>query len=308
MMLTSLSLTLANAMIAALPWIRSSAAAAPGPAEPATAPASSPAAPAFKDRVAVVAAGSSEYSAMATPLSVRRNSDARQRIVIFRNGVCILDRGLIEAHDESIPAPDTVQESGLLERGTAAPDGREALLVATRYESRVDVTPGSRSTARDFVRSTTTISLVDPEHPDGRWQVTLEGGRWVRSFAVLSASSGVILTTFVPRTGPTDFRMLDGNGRERLRVPESRAEALDIATTCDTGCFVAADMKLQDDIDALPERGVMIFDVAKGTSWTYGWRYGSPEEPTSWSLEPGGILTVRLPGSTKRFDATGRRL
>jgi hypothetical protein len=54
------------------------------------------------------------------------------------------------------------------------------------------------------------------------------------------------------------------------------------------------------------ERGVMVFDIAKGTSWTYGWQYGSEAEPISWTLEKRGVLAVRLARGTSRYNAAGR--
>jgi hypothetical protein len=50
-----------------------------------------------------------------------------------------------------------------------------------------------------------------------------------------------------------------------------------------------------------------VFDLARGTQWTYGWRYGTDEEPLSWSLLDEGVLGIKLPGGTQRFDATGRK-
>src|SRR5262249_14413239 len=129
---------------------------------------------------------------------------------------------------------------------------------------------------------------------------------WVKDVEVLSGSNGVVVTTFLPRAGPADLRLLDALGREKIRIPESRAQIVSVRTDCALGCFVAADVKFHEQL-ALPERGVMLFDVARGTSWTYGWRYGDEKEPLSWDLESGGILAVKLPAGTARFDSSGQK-
>jgi hypothetical protein len=303
------SFVLATAVLAGLPWIRGAATAPPAPA-PSAATAADPALAPPPNRVAVLGAASPDYRMLAIPRSARTDPDASVRLLVFRGGICVLDRGLRDAHeDSSAGARGTtiVQEDGIIERAAASPDGREAVVVSTRYVSRVDVTPGTTSTAGDLVRGPTTLTLVDPTHPDGRWQITLEDGRWVKDVEVLPGSSGVVVTTFVPRTGPSDLRVLDALGREKLRVPESRAETVAVRIDCAIGCFVAADVKFPEQ-RALPERGLMVFDLAHGTSWTYSWRYGGDGEPLSWALENGGILTVKLPAGTARFDPSGRRL
>ena len=256
-----------------------------------------------------MSAASPDYRALAIPRSVRTDADAPVRLVVFRDGVCVLDRGLRESSEESnggARGTMIVQEDGIIERAAAAPDAREAVVVTTKYVSRVDVTPGTTSTAGDLVRGPTTLTLIDPTHPDGRWQLTIEDGRWVKDVAVLPASNGVVVTTFLPRTGPSDLRVLDALGHEKLHIPESRAETVSVRNDCGVSCFVAADVKFQEHA-TLPERGVMVFDLAHGTSWTYSWRYGGDDEPMSWELEPGGVLAVKLPGGIARFDSTGQK-
>jgi hypothetical protein len=136
--------------------------------------------------------------------------------------------------------------------------------------------------------------------------VTLENARWVKDVLVLPASMGVVVTTFLPRHGPTDLRILDLTGRELLHVPESAAETLRVEASPEGG-HVAADVTFRDNAE-LPERGVIVFNLAKETQWTYAWRYGSDAEPVSWTLLSQGVLAVKLPDGTRRFDATGRRL
>ena len=79
-----------------------------------------------------------------------------------------------------------------------------------------------------------------------------------------------------------------------------------IAASPEAG-HVAAEVTFRDS-EVLPERGVIVFDLARGTQWTYPWRYGSEAEPVSWELQSQGVLAIKLPGGVRRFDASGRKL
>jgi hypothetical protein len=259
--------------------------------------------------VVLVSAGSSEYRALAIPRSYKTGVDAPLHLLVYRGGLCVRDHGLTDAaanNGTGVEGAAFVEQKGTTQRAYVASDGRAAVVVGTRYVSRVDVSPGQTSTANDTVTGDTTLTLVDPAHPDGRWRVTLENARWAKDVLVLPDEGGVVVTTFVPRNGPTDVRILDATGREAVRVPESSAESLRIEASPDGG-FVAAEVTFRDNPE-LPERGVIVFDLAHGTQWTYGWRYGSDAEPVSWTLQSAGVLAVKVPGATRRFDATGRRL
>lgn len=302
---------LAGSLLPGLPWIRSSSTVPPGqsPASPSGA-APAAAATAAPNRVALMGADAPEYTALAIPKSYKSQPDATLRLLVFRDGLCIRDRGLVQAHetrDGGNPGATIMEETGVTERGAVAPDGREAVIATTRYVSRVDLTPGQTSTAGDTVTGATTLTLIDPAHPEGRWRVTLENGRWIKELLVLPASMGVVATTFLPRLGPTDVRILDATGRETIRVPESAAQTMRLETA-PRGGYVAAEMAFPEG-RALPwQQGVMVFDIAGATQWTYGWRYGSDDEPMSWSLQDGGVLVLKLASGTRRFDPTGRRL
>src|SRR5262245_12101961 len=262
------------------------------------------------DRVVLVSSGSSEYRALAIPRAYKTAPDAPLHLLVFRGGLCVRDHGLADAaaNDGHVleGGGTIVEQKGTTQRGYVAPDGRSAVVVGTRYVSRVDVSPGQTSTANDTVSGDTTLTLVDPTHPDGKWRVTLEDSRWAKDVLVIPGAKGVVVTTFVPRNGPTDVRILDASGHEAARVPETSAESLHIETSPD-GLFVASEVTFRDNPE-LPERGVIVFDLVRGTQWTYGWRYGSDAEPVSWSLQNAGVLAVKVPGATHRFDATGRKL
>jgi len=280
------------------------------PTEGAQAPAKAPPAPPVApDRVVLLAATDEAYRALAIPRAYKTSAFAPTRLLVFRGGLCIRDHGLAESRkgDEGgAQKSGIIQETGRIERAYVSEDGREAIVAKTRYVSQVDMTPGQKSTANDTVKGDTTLTLVDPAHPDGRWRVTLENARWVKDVLVLPAGKGVVVTTFLPRKGPADLRILDSTGRESLRVPEYSAETVRIKSSPEGG-HVAAEVTFQAK-GKLPERGVIVFDLERGTQWTYGWRYGSDAEPLSWSLLEGGVLGVKLADGTQRFDPTGRKL
>ena len=261
------------------------------------------------DRVVLLSADDPEYLALAIPNSYKTAPSARLHLLVFKGGLCVRDHGLADAlakDGRRVEGAPTIEESGTLQRAFIAQDGRTAVVVGTRYVSRVDITPGQTSTENDTVTGDTTLTLVDPAHPDGRWRVTLENSRWAKDVVVLAKGMGVVVTTFVPRNGPTDVRILDATGRESARVPETSAETVGIVGSPDGG-FVAADVAFESSV-ALPERGVIVFDLARGSQWTYGWRYGSDAEPASWSLQKDGVLAVKVSSGTRRFDATGQKL
>ena len=261
------------------------------------------------DRVVILAVGDTEYRALAIPRSYKTAPDAPMHLVVFRGGLCVRDIGLASEQSTGaggVAGQAIVEERGTIERGYVATDGRTAVVARTHYVSRVDVTPGQTGTENDTVTGGTTLTLVDPTHPNGAWQVTLENARWAKDLLVLSGGHGVVVTTFLPRNGPTDVRILDAGGHQSARVAESAAECVSVSASPD-GAYVAADVAFPVDAEK-DERGLIVFDLAKGTSWTYGWRYGSEAEPLSWSLENRGILSVKRPRGTRRYAATGAKL
>ena len=310
MLTTSIRLTLLTVShLAGLPRARSGS-AVPAKTAKATA-AAAPEAPAqaAPDRVVLLGIDDPEYRALAIPRSYKTAPEAPTHLLVFRGGLCLRDLGLADTQargEHGTPGTAVVEQKGTTERAIVAPDERAAVVVRTRYVSRVDVTPGQTSTANDTVTGDTTLTLIDPTHLDGRWRITLENARWAKDVLVLPADRGVVVTTFLPRNGPTDVRILDATGHESLRVPESAAETTRVEASPEGG-HVAADVTYRDNAE-LPERGVIVFDLALGTQWTYAWRYGSDAEPVSWTLQSRGVLVVKLPGGMRRFDATGRKL
>ena len=292
-------------LFAGLPWLRSSHTVPAG--TEGTPAASAPTAAAPASRLSVVAKDSPEYRALAIPRSFKSEVDAATRLLVFRDGLCVRDRGIVSAHTTSNggdPRGLVTEETGITERAVVSDDEKTAVVMSTRYVSRVDLNPGLKSTEGDTIQGATTLTMIDPTHPDGRWQVTLEGSRWVKDLVALPRDGGVVVSTFVPRNGPTDVRLLDPTGHERVRVPDSVAETVRIESAPEGG-FVAVELAFQDD--AKWERGISVFGASGDTAWTYGWRYGTDAEPSSWTLEPRGVLAVRLASGTRRFDSTGKK-
>lgn len=300
---------LAVALVAGIPFIRSSSTVPRGESEGTAAVAAAPSSLSSPSHIVLLRVDSADYRALAIPKSYKSEPDALLHLLVFRDGLCVRDRGLMQIHDTTDagkPGMIMMQETGVTERAAVAPDAREAIVASTRYVSRVDVTPGHTSTKDDTVTGATTLTLVEPAHPDGRWTLTLEHGRWVKDLIVLAHGKGVALTSFVPRNGPTDVRILGPDGREAFRVPETSGETLRVDASPDGG-FVAAEMSFAEGASPF-ERGVTVFDLAHGTQWTYGWRYGGDEEPSSWTLQDQGVFAIVLPGGKRRFDPAGHRL
>ena len=176
---------LAGALLAGLPWVRSAStvprdeSAAPGKAT-STAP----------DRVVLLEAGDADYRALAIPRSYKSAPDALRHLLVFHGGLCVRDFGLAdvsESGDSDRGNGRVAQEIGKTVRAFVARDASAGVVLRTRYDSRVDLTPGQTSTAGDTVTGDTTVTLVDPTHPDGRWRVTLEDSRWAKDVLVLPA-------------------------------------------------------------------------------------------------------------------------
>ena len=295
---------LAGALVPGLPWLRSSSTAAEAPAKTAEVSHAADA----PDRVVLLDASDAAYAALAIPRSYKTAAAAPLRLLVFHGGAVVRDHGVADRREERESGPagrSLVEESGTAERAFVAADASRAIVCMTRYVSKVDMNPDSDAATSDPVTGTTTLTSVDPEHPDGEWRLTLENGRWLRDLIVLPKKMGVVVMSFLPRNGPADVRLLDGTGREMVRVSDASGDALRIEATAD-GRFAAADVAFHDTA-SFSERGVIVFDVAHGSQWTYGWRYGSDDEPTAWSLRDGGILTVSLPRGERRYDSTGRR-
>lgn len=264
----------------ALPWIRGAA------AREATPPPEPPARP---DRVALLTLSDPAYARIQIPENARVAPSAVERLLVYRKGVCIVDRGLRSIRQ---PAPSGGGEMGLAEIASVAPDAAGAAIVITRWEARVDA---------NVVDSR--IVWIDPLHPDGAWSVKLEPGRQVKEILALSASFGVAAATFTEGDPLVDLRMYGPDGRERSRSDARTGSVVDLAVS-DDGGFLGADLALPPQ-EGGPDRGIVVSDLVRGTRWQFTWRYGSEDEPKSWYLATGGILELRTAGDLLRFDSVG---
>lgn len=260
------------------------------------------------DRVVLLDASDPVYAGLAVPDVARFAPASRTRLVVFRDGRCVLDRGLREERRAG-PRSDrkeTLVETGLVEQAYVAPDGRAALLVTVRYRDSVDLAETGPARDGEGLRGKTSLAWIDPAHPDGRWRFDLEPGRFVVKAIVLSRGQGAALSTSDVDGGAADFRLVGTDGRVVFTIPVDRASTGDVVAT-EAGGFVAVDLAYRPG-DGVPDRGVLVLDLLQGREWTYTWDYGSEREPLGWTLENTGILDVRLPGRTVRFDRNGRPL
>ena len=248
------------------------------------------------DRVEVLSAFDSSLSALVC--SARTEADATQRLVVRRDGACVLDRGLREVHDTDTTDAGELAQSGIVDRATVSPDRRVAVIETIAYASRpANAKPAAEGDV-DGLLATSELTWVDPYHPGGKWVVRLEPSRWVKQVVPLSRRRGVAVATYREVQGESDFRLLGADGRETIRIPESEAWTLDIAASPD-GEFVAVDQAF-DGKPGRPDRAILVLDVLHSTRWSYTWKYGSDEEPKSWSIEDKGVLVVEKPGGDSR--------
>jgi hypothetical protein len=253
------------------------------------------------NRVALYSVGDAAYGDLAIPAAVRTHPESRSRLVVFRDGVPVLDRGLLEQRDAAAGAtPGVVEERGLVEEAILAFDGSAALVRQTRYVDRRSLRD---SNAEGTLSGRERLSWIDSDHPGGRWNVDLPAGRFVKEAMVAPLASGafVILTDAAGLGG--ELRLFGPEGTETARIAPPEAEAVDAAAAADAP-VVAVDVAYPVR-EGAPDRGILVFDLTQGTRWTYGWSYGSDEEPQSWTIEEDGTLVVQLPGGVKRFNRGG---
>ena len=253
--------------------------------------------PPHDDGVVLLTASDPEYLRLELPADLQLAPEAFSRLVVFRDGVPLLDRGLRDERLSVSTAPS--EERGYVEDAEVSADGRVAVIVSTSY--RRTLTSGEAKTEAE-----TELTWIDPEHPKGLWSVALEEGRWVKKAVPLSEKRGVAVSTCRDLDGPADLRYFGPDGAELLRVNEDESSLVDMVAT-NHGAFFAADLVFPTR-PGVPDRGILVLDLLRGTRWTYTWSYGGEGEPVSWNLEETGILQVNIPGAVLRFDRNGKTL
>ena len=262
--------------------------------------------PVPKDGVRIFSRNDKDYQSVAVPPDRRTAPDAESRLVVFRDGVALLDRGLrvakrVVGEEEPSAAP---MEEGIAEDAVLSPDGRYAVLATTRYR-RTAPTPTGPGSAPEDARGRTELVWIDPDHPAGLWSVVLEDGRWVKKIVPLSARRGVAVSTLADPEDPDgDFRIYGPEGIQEMRIPESEGITAEIVATGGGG-FVAVGILLPGR-PGLPDRALTVLDLTYGTRWSYTWSYGGDDEPVSWKLGDTGILEVTTPLLVRTFDRSGK--
>ena len=255
------------------------------------------------DGVRILSSTSPEYAQLEIPSSLRLEPDAFSRLVVFRNGVPVLDRGL--ALDVQVaPKPGgedgAREEQGYIEDAEVSQDGRFAILLATHYRKTLSLRDSAETEGR------TELTWIDPAHPKGLWSVLFDRGVWVKGVLLLSPKHGVAVSTMNGPQGPADLRLFGPDGIETMHLRGEEASVVGMRSTSHAA-FLAVDLAYPDR-NGLPSRGVLVLDLLHGKRWTYTWSYGDNHEPVSWSLTDTGILEVTTPDGLRLFDRNGKPL
>jgi hypothetical protein len=78
-------------------------------------------------------------------------------------------------------------------------------------------------------------------------------------------------------------------------------------TATSNGAFLGVSLAYPER-PGLPQMGILVLDLLRGTRWTYSWSYGEAGDPLSWTLEDSGVLEVKVPGKIVRYDRNGAPL
>ena len=253
------------------------------------------------NRVELLTPGDPRYTALAVPAGMSTNPGASSRLVVVREGVPVLDRGLLAQRDASLADdPGVLEERGFVEDAVVAPDRSAAVVRQTRFTGRATVGTGSEPVT---FRGRERLTWIDPDRPEGRWSVEFPEGRFVKELLVapLASGAGAILTDAAGLGG--ELRLFDVSGKEILRLGPPGEEAVDVAAAADVP-VVAIDVAYPAR-EKLPDRAIIVLDLTAGTRWERTWRYGDDDEPKSWSLEPDGSLVLQVPEGVIRIDRGG---
>lgn len=254
-------------------------------------------------------AGEPDYQALGIPAEVRINPEAEARLVIFKNGQLVADRGL-EHTVRSVPRPGSPPwREEILEKAEIASDQQFAVIQRFQFRQISDadkkagesVDPARRFSVVDLL--STELTWVDANYPDGFWSTVLEEDRWLSNILLLPARRGIAVSTTTGTSGPADLRLFDQVGREVLSLDSSLASVTRLDSTLD-GSFFLVDLAYPKRGIA-PDRGVRIFDMLRGTNWTYSWSYGGDGEPVSYEMLETGALRLKLPGKVHVYGPDG---
>ncbi len=238
-----------------------------------------------------------DYRALGVPDSVRLDPDRPRRLVILRGGRVVLDRGLRdEVRPVTNPTPGLEE---MLETAELASDHSAAVVHTVLARSDAEAPEGVRVLA-------TRLSWVEPEHPEGRWSVTLEAGRLLRLARVLPRRRGALVSTARDARAPGDLRWYEPSGRLRWEIREDEAGVRTIQLTS-LGAFAAVEL-VYPERPGGPQRGLLVLDLLADRRWSYAWRYGDEREPLVYALDDTGRLELTLADGVYVYDRTGRIL
>jgi len=262
------------------------------------------------DRVGLFVAGQPDYAALQLDAAGRTSPDAPYRLVVIHGGRPVLDFGLRNER-KLVPAGEgpgeKTFEEGIIDNAEVAPDGRSAAILSTQYRRPAEdgaQSPDGSEPPRPV--GTSVVSWVDAKRPEARFSVKVEAGRWVKELLPLAAGAGLALSTTRGLGAPADFELYGPDGREVFRTGEAEGSVTDVTATSN-GAFLAVSLAYPER-PGLPEMGILVLDLLRGTRWTYTWSYGEAGDPISWSLEDSGVLEVKVPGKIVRYDRNGAPL
>ena len=274
--------------------------AAPGDAGPLA-----PLLAAVTDRIVLVDSGDRGYALLDVPEAVRVHAGAKLRLVVLRAGEPVADRGLRDRRTVE-PLGDErgargYRERSLVENAYIAADGRSAVVVRNESE-----TVQERGGDVRLVAGSSTLDWIDLEHPEGRWNLSLDGDRIIRLAYPLSGSRGVAVMASRAGEFGGDFGVYDPAGVRFVHFGGLEGTPRELRPTAHDA-FLAVELAFASR-PGFPDQGVVVVDLLRRAHWTYAWWYGTDREPTSWEIADTGVLTLRFAERTASYDRFGHEL
>ena len=252
------------------------------------------------DGIVLINRDSPDYAALDISPAITSYAEAALRLVVFRDDSIVFDHGLRDDGYQPRNPAGSVKNRPLFEGRTVtdavelAPDGLTAILIETR------IAPPKKD---GKLEGDVGITWIDPGHPQGRWSLDLPAGRFVSHIHVLDGQAGFVLMTATPDSEGADFTLYNEKGETEYRLDDVVGKVLDFRITRAAG-FIGLDIAYPER-PGLPDRALLVLDRLQNARWHYAWTYGDPGEPTDWTLMDNGVLEIRIPGKTMRFDRTG---
>ena len=239
---------------------------------------------------------SQDYAALHIPPTITSYPDAPLRLLVFRDNAVVFNHGLRDnwSGPRNIPGGDLFEGPSVVEAVELSPDGLTAILTETRIE------PPKRGGS---LEGTVGITWIDPRNPRGRWSLELRPGRFVSHIHVMDLQSGFALMTDTADGDGADFTLYNPEGGVEYHLDKVVGSVLEFRITR-AGAFIGLDIAYPERPD-LPDRTILVLDRLQTARWDYSWSYGDSREPTGWTLLDDGVLEIRIPGKTVRYDRTG---